>query len=78
MKVNGKLHATLALPLGKDPGTNSIEGWAGPRVGLDVLEKRKASCPCMDLNPGPPSPSLVTVPAYRQYNFKISDFVLKN
>jgi hypothetical protein len=43
------------------PGENassnhSIEGWVGRRACLDVLEKRKVSCPCWDSNPGLFSP----------------------
>jgi hypothetical protein len=33
------------------PGTHYIQGWVGPRAGLDVMEKRKISCPYQELNP---------------------------
>ena len=29
----------------KYPGTFSVRGWVGPEANLDVLEKRKTSCP---------------------------------
>jgi hypothetical protein len=35
----------------RTPGTYLIEGCVGPRVVLDVLDKRKISCPCGDSNP---------------------------
>jgi hypothetical protein len=35
MMVVGKLHAPTALPSEKRPGTHCIEGWVGPRAGLD-------------------------------------------
>jgi hypothetical protein len=28
-------------------------GWVGPTAGVEVLEKRKISCPHRDLNSGP-------------------------
>ena len=37
-------------------GTHFIGGWMGPRVGLDVLEKRKTPCPYRDSNPRSISP----------------------
>jgi hypothetical protein len=41
MDVSGKLHAPVALPPGKGPGTCSVEGWVGPRFGLDAVVKSK-------------------------------------
>jgi hypothetical protein len=35
MRVGGHLHVPAALPLGKRPGAHCIEGWVGPRAGLD-------------------------------------------
>jgi hypothetical protein len=32
-------------------GTHCIGGWVGPRVGLNVMEKRKISCPYREWNP---------------------------
>jgi hypothetical protein len=60
VKVYGgeqKLHLFLALAPDRDewstsrpvrftPGTHCIEGgWVGPKEGLNILEKRKISCP---------------------------------
>jgi hypothetical protein len=39
MEVNCQLHFPAALP----PGTRYVVGWAGPRVGMDVMEKREIS-----------------------------------
>jgi hypothetical protein len=33
------------------PGAHWIEGWVGPRAGLDVVVKRKIPSPCRDSNP---------------------------
>jgi hypothetical protein len=41
MGVDGQLHAPAALPPGKRPGTHGIEGWVGPRAGLDGCEKSR-------------------------------------
>jgi hypothetical protein len=42
MKVNGQLHAPATLPLGKRVSvTHWIEGWVGPRAGLDAMKKRQ-------------------------------------
>ena len=35
MRVGVQLHAPAALPSGKRPGTHCVEGWVGPRAGLD-------------------------------------------
>jgi hypothetical protein len=37
MEATGKLHALATLTLGKNPDTNTIGGWMGPRAGLYVL-----------------------------------------
>jgi len=37
---------------GKEPPFPSIEGWVGPRVSLDVMEKREISRPCEEFHPG--------------------------
>jgi hypothetical protein len=43
MEESGQLHAPVALPPGKEPlGTLWKGGWVGPRVGLDVVEKKKS------------------------------------
>jgi hypothetical protein len=41
MGVGGQRHAPVALPPGKRPGTHCIEGWVGPRVGLDGCGKSR-------------------------------------
>jgi hypothetical protein len=58
--MGGQLHASTALPRGKStppppPSTHWIQGWVGPRVGLEAVEKRKISCPCQEQNPGHPA-----------------------
>jgi len=35
-------------PGGKGPDTHWIEGWTGPRAGLDTMVKRKDPCPCQE------------------------------
>jgi hypothetical protein len=41
-RLSGQLHAPATLPPGKEPpDTRWIEGWVGPRGGLDDVEKRK-------------------------------------
>jgi hypothetical protein len=32
-------------------GTHCTGGWVGPRASLDIMEKRKVSCSCWELNP---------------------------
>jgi hypothetical protein len=34
MQVSGQLHASAAVPLGNNSGTNWAERWVGPRAGL--------------------------------------------
>jgi hypothetical protein len=41
MGVGGQLHAPAALPPGKRPGTDCIEGWVGPRALLDGCDKSR-------------------------------------
>ena len=41
MRVGGQRHAPAALYLRERPGTHFIEGWVGPRAGLDVCEKSR-------------------------------------
>jgi hypothetical protein len=41
MEVSGQLHATAALPPGKEPPvSHSIEGWVAPSADLDVVTRR--------------------------------------
>jgi hypothetical protein len=44
-----------------------IEGWVGPRAGLDVLQKRKICCSCRDSNQGRPTRSLIIVVRFSAY-----------
>jgi hypothetical protein len=39
MEVSGQYDAPAVLPLGKDPGIHSVEGWVGLIAGRDVWEK---------------------------------------
>ena len=47
--MSSQINALGTLPLG---------GWVGLKADLDVLQKRKAFCPCekSKLSPRPPSP----------------------
>jgi hypothetical protein len=38
--VSGQLHAPVALPRERAPGTHCIGGWVDPRAGLDDMEKQ--------------------------------------
>jgi hypothetical protein len=58
MEVNGLLHAPATLPEERAPGIHCVQGWAGSRASLDVMEKRKISHPCQESN----LDSLVTIP----------------
>jgi len=51
--VGGQRHVSAALLPGKRPGTQCIEGWVGPRAGLDGCGKSR---PHQDSIPGLPSP----------------------
>jgi hypothetical protein len=46
-------------PVVRSPGAHWIEGWLGPRSGLDAVAKRQKSdhCPCRELNPDRPARS---------------------
>jgi hypothetical protein len=44
------------------PGTHWIEGWVGPRAGLDAVAKRKIPIPRRESNSYRPARSLVTIP----------------
>jgi hypothetical protein len=56
------LDSGAATLLGNNPGTHCIRYWVGPTADLDVLEKRKVSCPCLDSNSKSSSHSLLTIP----------------
>ena len=53
MGVGGQRHTPAALPRGERPATHCIEGWVGPRAGLDGCGK---SHPHQDSIHGPSSP----------------------
>ena len=56
MEVSGQHHAPAALTSGKYPGTQWPGGRVGPKIGLDVLEKRQLPFLYWDSNLGPSSP----------------------
>lgn len=55
---------------GKEPGTNWIGGWAGPRDDQDVLEKRKMSFPYRHSKSEPSSPVAIptALPGSESFN----------
>jgi hypothetical protein len=53
MEVGGQRHAPAALPPEEIPYTHYIEGWVGPKVGLDGCEKSRIR---WDSIPGPSIP----------------------
>jgi hypothetical protein len=51
MKVDGQANVSATLPQGgNDPGIHWSIGQFGPTAGLDILEKRKMACFCLDPN----------------------------
>ena len=52
---DGQHHAAAALFLRKKNCIHWIGGLVRPTAGLDKLLKKKTSCPCQDVNPGPHS-----------------------
>jgi len=38
-------HSGRFIPVWTVPSTHSVEGWVGPRAGLDAVTKRKISTP---------------------------------
>ena len=56
MEVNGQPQALATLMLKEEPPAPTEYSWVGPRVGMDVLQKRKISCPYQDSNPRLSSP----------------------
>jgi len=50
MVLSGQLHTTVTLPQGNNTGTHCRGGGVGP-TGLDILEKRKDSCPLPGFEP---------------------------
>jgi rubredoxin len=64
MDVCGYVYAPAALPpRERAAGTHWIQGWMGPRAGLDAVVKRKIPSPCQESNPrsSSPQPSAVTL-----------------
>jgi len=60
MDVSGQLHATAALPPGKEPpGTHWIGGWVGSGAGLDMVSKKKIPSPSRESNHDRPVRGLV-------------------
>jgi hypothetical protein len=45
MEVSGQRHAPAALPLGNNGGTHCLEGWVGPRAGLNRWGEQKVFWP---------------------------------
>jgi hypothetical protein len=45
-------HPGRFTPKERAHGTQWIGDWVGPRAGSDAVEKREASCPCRESNPG--------------------------
>jgi hypothetical protein len=47
---HGQLHAWLLETQGIPPSTQWVGHWASQRADLDVVEKRKISCSCLESN----------------------------
>jgi hypothetical protein len=61
MEMSNQLHALAALSLGKNHSTHWTEAWVVPKIpSLDVLNKRKISCPYQIQTLYHPAGSLVT------------------
>lgn len=52
LKVSGELHAAATLQQWRDSSTHWVGDFGGPTVGLDILQKRRISCPSWDWKPG--------------------------
>jgi hypothetical protein len=50
--LSNKRHAPAVLPPVKNHCTHLILTWMGPKISLDILEKRKGSYRCQDSIPG--------------------------
>jgi hypothetical protein len=62
MEVNGQIHASATLPIGqRASGPHWIEGWVGPRVGLDAVVETRNSFPCQKSNLGRLARSVVSI-----------------
>jgi hypothetical protein len=49
-------------PWERTPAPHWIEGWVGPRAGLDAVVKRKILIPYRESNLGRPARNLVAIP----------------
>jgi hypothetical protein len=60
---DGQLHATVALLQGKEPPVpiEQEAGWAPEPVWTQRWRRQKKFGPCLDLNPGLPTRSLVAI-----------------
>jgi hypothetical protein len=45
MEVFGQFQIQAALPTGNNSGKHLIQGWASPKTGLKVLEKKQIYFP---------------------------------
>jgi hypothetical protein len=66
MEVSGQLHASAFYPRRKSPRYPlDIEGWVGPRAGMDEVERRKISTlPGLELRP-------IYIPAHSQSLYRL-------
>jgi len=48
--VSVQVESQAALPSGSNRSTHRVRCFVGSRVGLDILGRRKVSCPCWDPN----------------------------
>jgi hypothetical protein len=62
MEVSGQLHALPYCTLGIALCTYWIGDWVGLKVDLDVIKKRKISCPCEPRLLSNPARRLVAIP----------------
>jgi hypothetical protein len=73
--VSGQLHATAALPPGKEPpGTHWIGGWVDPIAVLDAVVKRKIPNPRRESKP---RTSIVQSVAQRYTDWAVTTLLIK-
>ena len=51
MEVSGKRYDPAALLSGRNPRAHCTGGWVGPRLGLDVMEKKNHLLPLLGFEP---------------------------
>jgi len=51
MEMSGQFHAPTALTLTKNPGTQQIGGWVGPRASLIHFKEEKILLPLPGCKP---------------------------